>query len=157
MATENKPVAASDKSAAEYQKTGQEAADKASGTPAKKAAPKSAADVRADRGTPAGDGGGVAAELRESYERRVGDLDGVDARLDNRRGKDRPKKEEWPAKPQQIDGPDITQQAEWTRRVLSEREDRDGGEKMGMRSEGMHGLGYAESDKAEASFDKDEK
>lgn len=91
--------------------------------------------------TSSGPGGGVAQELRDSHERRttVPGADNVDARLDNRTGADRPPLETFPAKPQQIDGPDVMHQVEHTRRVLAEREDVTG-ERKGMFSPGPHGL-----------------
>ena len=64
---------------------------------------------------------------------------GIDARLDNRAGADRPPLEEWPAKPQQIDGPDVAHQIEHTRRTLKDRE-ADLGERKGQFSPGPHGL-----------------
>lgn len=160
MATSEKdqPKAAPDKSAAEYEKTAQQAADKAdkgvgerSGeqtgarrteTTARTATGESARSARSgDRGD--NPFGGVADELRESHERRttVPGADNVDARLDNRRGADRPPLEEWPAKPQQVDGPDVMGQVEHTRRTLEDRDrDVDMGERKGMFSPGPHGL-----------------
>src|SRR5690606_7655634 len=68
---------------------------------------------------------GVAQELRESHERRtsVPGVSDVDARLDNRTGADRPPLESWPAKPQQVDGPDVAGQVAHTRKSLAEREE----------------------------------
>jgi hypothetical protein len=65
---------------------------------------------------------------------------GVDARLDNRAGDQRPPLESFPAKPQQVDGPDLVHQAEHTRRVLAERADGDDVDRKGMHSAGPHGL-----------------
>jgi hypothetical protein len=64
--------------------------------------------------------------------------DNVDARLDNRSGPFRPPLEEFPAKPQQIDGPDLIHQVEHTRRTLDAVEDP--GPVKGMFSPGPHGL-----------------
>lgn len=86
-------------------------------------------------------GGDLRAALQESYRLRTevpGHPD-VDARLDNRQGRFRPPVEEWPAKPQQVDGPDLPGQAEHTRRTLQDLTD-DGGDRKGMYSPGPHGL-----------------
>lgn len=86
---------------------------------------------------------GVAEQLRADHDRRttVPGAPNVDARLDNRTGDDRPKLEQWPAKPQQIDGPDVMSQVEHTRRVLAGRNrETETGERKGMFSPGPHGL-----------------
>lgn len=153
MATnENQPKAPSDKSAAEYQSEANKAVASKSATeqqsaPAKKAAPAKqqgtgTPDVRASRsGSRDADnpGAGVADELRESYNARtqVPGAPGVDARLDNRRGNDRPVIGE--VKPQQIDGPDITEQAEWTRNAIANRDANTAEGRAGMFSAGPHG------------------
>jgi len=77
----------------------------------------------------------AAAEAR----RTVPGASNVDARLDNRGGRQRPALEEWPAKPQQIDGPDLSTQDEFTRAALQDRRD-DETERKGMFSPGPHGL-----------------
>ncbi len=103
--------------------------------------PKAASDkAAATKQTPTAEGG-VKGEARNNHEARttVPGADGVDARLDNRRGADRPPLETWPAKPQQIDGPDVMTQVEHTRKVLAERDDV-AGERKGMFSAGPHGL-----------------
>lgn len=84
---------------------------------------------------------GVAEEMAASHERRttVPGAPNVDARLDNRTGDQRPPVESWPAKPQQIDGPDVMGQVEHTRRALADRE-REAGDRKGMFSAGPHGL-----------------
>lgn len=64
---------------------------------------------------------------------------GVDARLDNRTGAAAPRLEEWPAKPQQIDGPDLAHQAEHTAATLRNLE-QEVGDRKGMYSPGPHGL-----------------
>jgi hypothetical protein len=168
MATsENQPKAAPDRSAADYQKAAQNAADKATGD---KAGDKATGDKQATTGdrsatgarsettarTASGDSvrgqrtgnrdqdpnSGIADELRESYERRttVPGADNVDARLDNRVGDQRPKVEEWPAKPQQVDGPDVMGQAAFTRKHLQDRENKAAEDRKGMFSPGPHGL-----------------
>lgn len=63
----------------------------------------------------------------------------VDARLDNRTGTQRPKVESFPAKPQQVDGPDLMHQAEHTKRTLK-KEAADKTNRKGMFSPGPHGL-----------------
>jgi len=86
-------------------------------------------------------GEGLREALQASHEARttVPGFPGVDARLDNRTGAARPPLESWPAKPQQVDGPDLAHQAEHTRRVLAEREEAVG-ERKGAFSPGPHGL-----------------
>ena len=155
MATsETQPKAAPDKSAAEYQQGGQKAADRATGSDKSSARgvksettarTASGESVRAARSGNRGEdpNGGLGDELRETHEARVSvpGAPNVDARLDNRRGADRPKLEEWPAKPQQIDGPDVIHQAEFTRKVLEGRDNEvDMSERKGMFSPGPHGL-----------------
>lgn len=149
MATSNEPKAAPDKSAAEYQSAGQKAADKQTGTGSDRGARGRDATVsdRAGRtggGADAAPGSGVGEQIRRDHEARVTvpGAGNVDARLDNRRGADRPPLEEWPAKPQQIDGPDVMGQVEHTRRTLADRDDDEGavGKRKGMFSPGPHGL-----------------
>ncbi|MEU1810958.1 hypothetical protein [Micromonospora aurantiaca (nom. illeg.)] len=84
---------------------------------------------------------GVRQEVTDAHQARIAvpGADQVDARLDNRTGADRPPVEQWPAKPQQIDGPDVAHQVEHTRRTLREREQGTGVRK-GMFSPGPHGL-----------------
>jgi hypothetical protein len=86
-----------------------------------------------------GDGLGAALEASHKARTEVPGHEGVDARLDNRGGAARPPVEEWPAKPQQIDGPDLAGQLEHTRRVLQERESAVG-DRKGQYSPGPHGL-----------------
>ncbi|MCX4622787.1 hypothetical protein ACF09G_13140 [Streptomyces albogriseolus] len=64
---------------------------------------------------------------------------GIDPRLDNRTGDQRPKLEEFPAKPQQIDGPELGQERAVAARAEREREDV--GRRKGAKSPGPHGLG----------------
>lgn len=95
----------------------------------------------ASTGSAPKDGGGVGDELKALHEQRitVPGASNVDARLDNRSGADRPLLESYPAKPQQIDGPDVMTQVEHTRAVLAEREAAVG-DRKGMFSPGPHGL-----------------
>lgn len=67
--------------------------------------------------------------------------DYVDPRLDNRTGRQRPPLETFPAKPQQVDGPDIVNQP--TVREVAEFVDdqEDDTTRKGMASPGPHGLG----------------
>lgn len=62
---------------------------------------------------------------------------GIDPRLDNRTGDQRPKLEEFPAKPQQIDGPELGQE----RAVAARAKREDVGTRKGAKSPGPHGLG----------------
>jgi hypothetical protein len=88
---------------------------------------------------------GLGAAVQAQYDTRttVPGRPDVDARLDNRQGPFRPPLEEWPAKPQQIDGPDVVHQVEHTRATLGELQD-DGVQRKGMFSIGSHGLGRDE-------------
>lgn len=87
-----------------------------------------------------------AEAVSKAHEQRVTvpGASNVDARLDNRVGADRPKLEVFPAKPQQVDGPDVTTQVEHTRRTLNQdalgNDVKDGGARKGMFSPGPHGL-----------------
>lgn len=88
---------------------------------------------------------GVGDQLKAAHEARTqvpGEPD-VDARLDNRTGSDRPPVEKFPAKPQQVPGPDVLHQVEHTRRTLDQDalgNDVSKVERKGMFSPGPHGL-----------------
>lgn len=86
---------------------------------------------------------GVRQQVTDAHESRVSvpGASNVDARLDNRTGDDRPPVEQWPAKPQQVDGPDVMHQVEHTRQVLADRQTAETGDRKGMFSPGPHGLG----------------
>lgn len=90
-------------------------------------------------------GAGVADAVTAQHEARttVPGYPEIDARLDNRSGADRPPLEQWPAKPQQIDGPDVAHQVEHTRATLRGLED--DVERKGQFSVGSHGLSRDES------------
>lgn len=62
----------------------------------------------------------------------------IDPRLDNRTGKQRPKLEEFPAKPQQIDGPELGQEKTFAGK---RDEHADNTPRKGAKSPGPHGLG----------------
>lgn len=64
----------------------------------------------------------------------------VDARLDNRVGAQRPQRVDFPAVPQQVDGPDVAHQAEFTRRYLDNLQSDNAEGLLGMHSPGPHGL-----------------
>lgn len=64
----------------------------------------------------------------------------VDPRLDNRTGTERPKRTDFPAVPQQVDGPDIAHQKEFTKRYLDNLQADDAKDRLGMASPGPHGL-----------------
>lgn len=107
-----------------------------------------------------GPGSGVRKEAEAAHAARTeGDTDNlakgdvVDARLDNRVAEDRPKREQWPAVPQQVDGPDLVHQAEFTKAYLAAREDpKVVGDRKGMHSPGPHGLG-SEDERVSAKSD----
>ncbi|MGX4657099.1 hypothetical protein ACWCHM_26120 [Micromonospora sp. SCSIO 07396] len=114
-----------------------------SNTPSTTTTPKASTPRQATSSQRSNPAGGLAAELQADHERRVTvpGAPNVDARLDNRTGDDRPPVESWPAKPQQVDGPDVMGQVEHTRRVLADRDrDKDTVERKGMFSPGPHGL-----------------
>lgn len=77
--------------------------------------------------------------MSDSSKQDTGTAQTVDPRLDNRTGDQRPPLEEFPAKPQQIDGPDLLHQKEATAAAL-EAKDEDDVERKGMFSPGPHGL-----------------
>ena len=142
MATSNEPKAPTDKTPTGATTSDTTTSSRRSETTARTASGSSVRGARTG-GQDSNPGAGVADQLRESFEARttVPGADNVDARLDNRRGADRPKLEEWPAVPQQVDGPDVMHQAEHTRKVLQDRDDAvDMGERKGMFSPGPHGL-----------------
>jgi len=78
------------------------------------------------------------------FEKRgTGVPEGVDPRLDNRAGDDRPPVESDPAVPQQVDGPDLMHQEEHAAAVEKIRKATTREEK-GMFSPGDHSLGTEE-------------
>lgn len=64
----------------------------------------------------------------------------VDMRLDDRTGAARPPLEEFPAVPQQVDGPDVEHQAQHTADHRAKGVDDDDVERKGAKSLGPHGL-----------------
>jgi hypothetical protein len=98
-------------------------------------------------------GEGLREALQASHEARttVPGRPGVDARLDNRTGAAAPRLEEWPAKPQQVDGPDLAGQAEHTRATLGQLTEPEGNVK-GMYSPGPHGLSDEELRESGTAF-----
>lgn len=70
--------------------------------------------------------------------------EGVDPRLDNRTGSDRPPVESDPAVPQQVDGPDLMHQAEHAEAVARKAAAVEDVERKGMFSPGDHSLGSQE-------------
>ena len=103
---------------------------------------------------------GLKSKIGDEHEARVSVVgaDNVDARLDNRVGADRPPLESFPAKPQQIDGPDVQHQVEHTRRTLDAAKAGGSVERKGMFSPGPHGLSDEDerkgTDRAEESGGK---
>lgn len=108
-------------------------------------------------------GANVEQSLEDAHEARTTLVDDsglaseqvVDARLDNRVGRDRPRQVDFPAVPQQVDGPDVAHQAEFTRRYLDNLESDKAEGLLGMTSPGPHGLSGPEErqghDRAEES------
>lgn len=111
-------------------------------TPAQPAQSQPAQDQRqgnSGQGDDPGAGLGQALQTQHQARTEVPGHPGIDARLDNRAGAFRPPLEEWPAKPQQIDGPDVEHQVEHTRATLKKLTEVDGDVK-GQYSPGPHGL-----------------
>jgi hypothetical protein len=71
----------------------------------------------------------------------------IDPRLDNRTDRERPPLETFPAKPQQIDGPDLMEQPNATEAAEMVKKDADNVTRKGMSSPGPHGLGDTEAPK----------
>ncbi len=94
----------------------------------------------------------MAAASKASKSEDVGEK--VDPRLDNRAGDARPVRESFPAVPQQVDGPDLAHQAEFTRRYHESRKDADYGDRKGMHSPGPHGLSDVEERKGNDRADE---
>lgn len=81
--------------------------------------------------------GGVTESGADEYRRL-----GVNPLLDNRLGDQRPEVAEWPAKPQQIDGPEVGHFGEHAERFGDQAEKfRNLADPAGAKSEGPHGLG----------------
>ena len=93
--------------------------------------------------TPASDKPAEQAERRDLAVTSEREEDRIDPRLDNRRGAQRPPLEEFPAKPQQIDGPEMGD----PQPRPGERAEDDVTRK-GMKSPGPHGLGDTEAEQA---------
>lgn len=145
---------------AEESKSGQKPA--AQGAPSKPAEPQTQTQAQSapapqtrqgNSGQSQEPGEGLREALQASHEARttVPGAPGVDARLDNRTGAARPRREEWPAKPQQIDGPDLAHQAEHTRATLRQLE-QDDVTRKGMYSPGPHGLSDEELRESGTAF-----
>lgn len=109
--------------------------------PAAQPQPRPAAQPAAAQADAESGDAGLGDEMQALHNARtqVPGHEGVDARLDNRSGAARPPRVEWPAKPQQIDGPDVAGQAEFTRKFLQGREEPVGAV-QGQYSPGPHGL-----------------
>lgn len=119
-----------------------------------------AENTQKDAGKPA-EGSGVKESLEQAHEARtslastagLAKDEVVDARLDNRVGTDRPRRESWPAVPQQVDGPDVVHQAEFTKAYLEAADNAvASGSRKGMHSPGPHGLG-SEDERVSAGSD----
>lgn len=79
----------------------------------------------------------------------------IDPRLDNRHGRQRPPLETFPAKPQQIDGPDVTDTVPRPEE-MAKAEEKDRVTRKGMVSPGDHGLGDTEAVPFEEGLKKPE-
>lgn len=77
----------------------------------------------------------------------------IDPRLDNRTGDNRPPLETFPAKPQQIDGPSVTDTVPRPNKVR----ETDPVVRKGMSSPGPHGLGETEAVSFEEAVESPEK
>jgi len=107
-------------------------------------------------------GSGVGEALKDAHESRVNLADDtglvkgaeVDARLDNRTGADRPRQVDFPAVPQQVDGPDVAHQAEFTRRYLDNLKKEKPEGLLGQASPGPHSLSPLEARKGHDRADE---
>lgn len=107
-------------------------------------------------------GSDVSKGLEQQHEARttLADESGlvkgatVDARLDNRVGADRPRQVDFPAVPQQIDGPDLAHQEEFTRRYLDNLKSEKAEGLLGQASPGPHGLSSLEHRKGHDRADE---
>lgn len=102
-------------------------------------------------------GANLAEAQQQSHDARTSVPDApkdytVDARLDNRTGTDRPPLQAYPAAPQQVDGPDVIHQVEFTKQYLAGAESQVG-ERLGMFSPGPHGLSDEEVRKGNDNAD----
>lgn len=69
----------------------------------------------------------------------------IDPRLDNRVGNQRPPLETFPAKPQQIDGPDVANSPNAREAAQMMQDEADNISRKGMASPGPHGLGVTKA------------
>lgn len=106
--------------------------------------------------------GGVKDAVTDAHENRTELADDkglekgavVDARLDNRTGSARPRRVDFPAVPQQVDGPDVAHQAEFTRRFLDQQKAENATNLLGQHSPGPHGLSDLEERKGHDRADE---
>jgi hypothetical protein len=96
----------------------------------------------------------MAASKSRAEKDEAVEVPEVDARLDNRVGDARPVVESFPAVPQQVDGPDLAHQAEFTRRYHEDRAKAKDGDRKGMHSAGPHGLSDVEERKGHDRADE---
>ncbi|MBX6382027.1 MAG: hypothetical protein IRZ07_03485 [Microbispora sp.] len=71
--------------------------------------------------------------------------DRIDPRLDNRTGADRPPLEDFPATPQQVNGPELGDPVDRDAVAARVKDDQP---RKGMKSTGPHGLGDTSADRA---------
>jgi hypothetical protein len=106
---------------------------------------KTTTAARAETGTPSTGSRRTAAQepqhTEPTTEQLAVDADNppIDPRLDNRTGDQRPKLEDFPAKPQQIDGPEIGEEKEHAAKARETAAEE--GPHKGAKSPGPHGLG----------------
>jgi hypothetical protein len=97
--------------------------------------------------------GGTTEAGAEQYDKL-----GVNPRLDNRLGDQRPPLEEYPAKPQQVPGPEVghfAEHAEQQRELFSKFSGDDVERLGGVRQEGRHGLGERGVDETKLDEESD--
>lgn len=102
---------------------------------------RSAADLDRDRRV--GRASGTVTDAQAAEYDQVG----VNVALDNRTGDQRPQRQDFPAVPQQVDGPEVghfAEHAEQTKGLASKFAAK-GDRPVGMKSEGPHGLGLEDT------------
>ncbi len=97
--------------------------------------PREVSGAELDRDRPRRTGGVTAAAAEELSQL------GVNPALDNRTGDQRPEMVEWPAKPQQVDGPEVGHFAEHAEQFGDAASKSTPAAPAGTKAEGPHGLG----------------
>lgn len=120
--------------------------------PAKRVAEKKVSTSQKAAGQQ-GDGSFVATAEEPSAADKEWEKAGVDPRLDNRMGHQRPPQREWPAVPQQVDGPEVGEDfsAHYPAEGKKFRDEEADFKAAGMQSKGPHGLGDDDEDSSDGA------